>query len=421
MEHPIRQTYTLMTNRPRAHQNVLIVDPIFRGSRLFYSWMVSGAFPSHSIDVVTRTDAWTEQAGSFFLETRPRLIECVETKPDFWYGKIPPDQQRRMVEAMVAEDRSRHYGAIFFSGVNELYPNILDLLASEFAAPLAGRPMVMVEYDARFLLRPSAELPPAYAFRRETFARAFAAVPGLRVALLDERALDPEFSGLGSIPFGDRYFLLPDPIPGLSGPGSLTSRREPDPFVAGDGIKCLLVGIQSKRKGLTDVLAALNSCSEPDRMPTVFLSGKLEPDTELLRPAIESLKGRLDWREEYVPEDLIRRTYASCDYVIMPYDRSFHGSSGVLAYAAAYGKPLLVTDHGCIGYRVEKFGLGRTYPSGRPDLLASALRGLPAPGEEEYEAMSRNCLNYAKANSMDKFQEIVRCKLDPESNGAENQ
>lgn len=393
---------------------MLIVDPIFRGSRLFYSWMASGTFPGRPVDIVTRIDAWTGQAGHFFTDVCPRLIECVEVERDFWYGKIPPDQQQRMLETFVSEDYVRHYEAIFFSGVNELYPDILGLLASEAAASLADRPIVMVEYDARFLLRPAGDLPASYAQRREAFAMAFAAIPGLSIAVLDERVFDPGFSALDTLPFSERYFLLPDPIPGLcGGSGAREGEDVADPFLSGDGVKCLLVGIQSKRKGLTEVLCALKTLGDREGMPRIFLSGRLDADTEPLRRDIESLSGLLHWREEYVAEELIRRSYASCDYVIMPYDRSFHGSSGVLAYATAFGKPLLVTDHGCIGYRVRHFGLGRTYPSCRPDLLADELCRLPRPGEQAYEEMRRNCLAYAQDNDMGRFQRILGHRLQP--------
>jgi hypothetical protein len=145
---------------------MLIVDPIFRGSRLFYSWMASGTFPGRPVDIVTRIDAWTGQAGHFFTDVCPRLIECVEVERDFWYGKIPPDQQQRMLETFVSEDYVRHYEAIFFSGVNELYPDILGLLASEAAASLADRPIVMVEYEARFQQRPAGDRPASDAQRR---------------------------------------------------------------------------------------------------------------------------------------------------------------------------------------------------------------------------------------------------------------
>jgi glycosyltransferase involved in cell wall biosynthesis len=83
---------------------------------------------------------------------------------------------------------------------------------------------------------------------------------------------------------------------------------------------------------------------------------------------------RIEWRLGYVPEEEVPRLFAEATAVVLPYLNVRQvDSSGVLALALAYGRPLIVSDIGALGEVVSEFGAGLAVPPGDPDALARAL------------------------------------------------
>ena len=54
--------------------------------------------------------------------------------------------------------------------------------------------------------------------------------------------------------------------------------------------------------------------------------------------------------------------FAACDIVLLPYIGHF-GSSGVMAQAAAAGKPMIASDENLVGARVRDYRLGWLFPT----------------------------------------------------------
>jgi glycosyltransferase involved in cell wall biosynthesis len=59
---------------------------------------------------------------------------------------------------------------------------------------------------------------------------------------------------------------------------------------------------------------------------------------------------------------------------VLPYRQL--DSSGVLATAIGYGRPVVVTDVGALGEQVQEFGAGRVVPAGDSGALALACNSL---------------------------------------------
>lgn len=404
--------------------SVLVVDAIFRGSRLFYSWIAFDALQAYGpVHILTRSSFRTPLYTEMFAGSSPVIHDLIPLPEDFWYGKLSKENLALLVKHIEVLDNINGYEAIYFAGINEYFPEILDLIGKKWSAGLKRKPIVAVEYESKPFLK-NADIPVGAAeqnslkARVEKYRGALTSIPGLKLAFLDERMADPEEISADIDP--SRYFVMPDPIPDKASNRIADTITESCDFVTpGDSPAVLLVGVQSERKGLRDVVRALRADDLGRPEPRFFLSGRLEPAMQSMAAQVKGLKRRLSWRDTYVSEKDVRKSYKSTDFVMMPYTKGFSGSSGVMAYATAFGKPMLTTNHGCIGYRVRKFGLGMTFSSGEPSELADLIKGLPNPKSERYKELKQNCLDYAERNSIKVHQQILVSKLLPRAAAAD--
>lgn len=380
----------------------LIVDPIFRGSRLFYSWMAYRAFENAGFEprILTRTEIRSEGFDAYFDDERA-IEPAVDLPKGFWYGKISEEHIRELIDAIEARLEERQPDSalhVHFSGLDELFPGILDALVDRFAGALEPITFSFVHYDARYLLSDGA----GFVKMRAKIQSALEALPGIRFLLLDdrlERATPAEFQ--------EQILVMPDPAP-LTPDVIAKIQSAPEKSTLYDHnearIRVVALGRQSDRKGLPDVIRAARTLTPGSSKARLYVSGSLEPEQERYKtPLMELTPDPILWRNDYVTEDEIRLTYRDCDYVLLPYDKTFEGSSGVFSHAAAFGKPIISTDHGCIGYRVKKHKLGFTYPAGRHEKLAEILNNLPKPQSDEYRALQRAMAQYEAQHNMAAF------------------
>jgi glycosyltransferase involved in cell wall biosynthesis len=108
---------------------------------------------------------------------------------------------------------------------------------------------------------------------------------------------------------------------------------------------------------------------------------------------------RLVTRFEYVPEVDVDRYFRAADVVVLPYRRTFRGTSGVLQRAAASGKPVIVTAVGDVGSTVRDAGLGTVIPPESPSHLTAALRDFLRQRERIQEEVAPRALKYAEASN----------------------
>lgn len=400
-----------MTRSDMPTPGLLLIDPILRGSRLHYTWLAAQALQAVPLHVLTRTSAWTEAFAALFADRAVRLEEVAVVPEDFWYGKIQPRQQQALWQAAARLDKQNDFTAAYVAGVNELYPEFLAALAGPAWEFWGARPLLVIEYDAGFLLKATANRPGTpYEAKRDAYFQALRARPGLHVGILDERAFDAGIGLVADLPpdIRARFISLPDPMPPMPGAGEVSSGPE-------GPTRALLIGLQSRRKGLGDILQVLQRQPETDRLPHIFLSGHLDKDMVWAADELRAQAARITWRDAYVDEAELQQTYAATDYVLLPYAADFFGSSGVMAYATALGKPMIATSHGCIGYRISRFGLGLTYPSGDVAALETLLTSLPDRSSDLYKQWQHNARAYAAANAADRHIALVRRCLEMET------
>lgn len=372
-----------------ASPGVLIVDPIFRGSRLYYTAMLAealGGVADASVQVLTRRDLESDLLDSY----RDRLASAdldasLGVDPGLWYGRVGAT----VCGQIVARIQSMPPGSfVALAGWNELLPDFATALVGagrHFPVHVAG-----YEYSMASLREPA---------KRAQLSQMAGCVDSLTVWLLDESSDLPSLQ----LP-GVQLRIMPDPIPHhTDAPAMVQARQQRSAFVdkaVGQGQRSFLaVGLQSARKGLRDIIRAARKMQEQQLPARILLSGQVAPGEEELEPQVRSLAAVIASRAEYVSDEEILRTYASCDAVLLPYARDFSGSSGVFAHAMAFGKPVIATSHGCVGWRTKTFGLGLTYEANDPDGLLAVLQQMLGWSEQTWQEYRLRCNDYYRRNS----------------------
>jgi len=109
-------------------------------------------------------------------------------------------------------------------------------------------------------------------------------------------------------------------------------------------------------------------------------------------------KGQLVTRLGYLPEPDFLRYLAAADVVVLPYKRSFKGTSGILLGAAAMRRPILASDVNQVGQIVQEGGLGMVCPPESPTALALALEEIIKRRAEFAEEVGPRALKYTQAH-----------------------
>ena len=145
-----------------------------------------------------------------------------------------------------------------------------------------------------------------------------------------------------------------------------------EPLPPPSGKTLLFFGLIRDYKGLDVLVQALADVPEA----TLVVAG--DP-VDSVGPA-RALAGelglgeRIEWRLGYLPNGEVRELMESAAAVVLPYRRL--DSSGVLATAIGYGRPVVVTDVGSLGEQVREFDAGRIVPVEDAPALAEACNSL---------------------------------------------
>lgn len=99
------------------------------------------------------------------------------------------------------------------------------------------------------------------------------------------------------------------------------------------------------------------------------------PAQELARSL--GVDDRIEWRLHFMGQQEVRDLMAGSAAVVLPYRRL--DSSGVLATAIGYRRPVVVTDVGSLGEIVREFGAGEVVPPDDSAALAAACLRLLEP------------------------------------------
>jgi glycosyltransferase involved in cell wall biosynthesis len=190
---------------------------------------------------------------------------------------------------------------------------------------------------------------------------------------------------------GDKVVSLPDPAqrPLHRYSGQIGSEAAPD-FVPPGRIGFLLFGYLTERKGplaVLDALTLLPSSLAP-RLAVLF-AGRIDPDLrERLQERRRALLLKfpdlwLRFEDRRLEEVELGSLVSRSDVVLAPY-QSFVGSSGVLLWAAQYGKPVLAQEYGLVGRLTREHKLGVSIDTGDPGRLAVEIERMVRDGPKTF-------------------------------------
>jgi glycosyltransferase involved in cell wall biosynthesis len=213
------------------------------------------------------------------------------------------------------------------------------------------RPVVFTAHDV---------LPRRTEKKVELWRRVFATID--RVVVHGEGAVD-EIEALGV----DRGKIVRIPHPVFPPPPG----RELRPPT---GSTLLFFGLIRASKGLDLLVRALPLVA--DQVPDVRLVVAGDP-VEMVEPVQKlardlGVADRIDWRLRFVPDAEIPDLLEEATVVVLPYRKI--ESSGVLATALGYGRPVVVTAVGSLGETVREFHAGMVaHPDDPVSLAASCV------------------------------------------------
>lgn len=261
---------------------------------------------------------------------------------------------------------------------------VLALEADHLTLPLAlGLPLGGARF-AGVLFRPSVHYGDFAGHRASRAERLRGRLKGLLYGRLLRRrdvgtlwTLDPYFPAWAAarLAGGHKVRHLPDPVNPAALDGVGSDRAGP----GDDRRRFVLFGALGERKGvlvLLDALARLSPAA--GRRTRVVLAGRVDPRIAAavaagiarLRAAPGGADVRLD--DRWLGDGEIAGLVRWSDVVLAPYQR-FVGSSGVLLWAAAAGRPVITQDRGLLGELTRRHGLGTAVDTTDPAALAAAV------------------------------------------------
>jgi glycosyltransferase involved in cell wall biosynthesis len=209
---------------------------------------------------------------------------------------------------------------------------------------------------------------------------------------------------------------LPDgissPAPDMD-PAELRRRWTFDP----NRIVFLFFGSIAQRKGIMELISAINRLERPDLQKVGFVVAGSIPESqqrEILN-RIDRLSDEvpLILENRYVTEEEMASFFKASDVILAPYIDHV-GSSNVALRGAAEGKPVLGPRTGLLGRQIRDHRLGLTVDTSAPQAIAEALVSLANRPEAHFDETAAR--EFASANSAENYAETIFGELTRDGN-----
>jgi glycosyltransferase involved in cell wall biosynthesis len=166
----------------------------------------------------------------------------------------------------------------------------------------------------------------------------------------------------------------------------------------------LLFGFIRPYKGLEVFLSAIGLASRRNPEVLGLVAGRPLYDISASRDRAEALNLPVRWDLRFIPRDEVARYFAAADVVALPYlDTS---DSGLLELAAAFERPVVVSDTGGMAEAFGRYGVGAVVPPRDAEALAGAI--LADHAADGRTASSGTSWEAAAADTEDVYLRLLR-------------
>lgn len=196
------------------------------------------------------------------------------------------------------------------------------------------------------------------------------------------------------------FSFLPDPYIPLAQNTTGTSKRSSSKLVT-----FLHAGALDQRKGTLTILQALQLLSLEDAARIkIIIAGEPSPQFDnSIRFELDKISTNLNI--EYIPQfvsyENLGRLFEETDYVLIPYENTM-SSSGIIGYAAQFGKPVIGPNSGLLGHLIEYYHLGITLSHICSESLSTIIKSL------SYSPITTiDGTNYVQDTSLKEFTDTI--------------
>jgi glycosyltransferase involved in cell wall biosynthesis len=159
---------------------------------------------------------------------------------------------------------------------------------------------------------------------------------------------------------------------------------------ADGSVNVLLFGRVFAYKGLEQLVRA--EARLKDVLPNLRITIAGRGDDPRVFRDLMGVPERYDIRHRFIEDEEVAQLFLDSDIVVLPYTEA--SQSGVLNLAAAFGKPLIVTDVGELKSTVHANDMGLVVARGNVEELAKAIK-LMANNPQFRENAGANSLRWA--------------------------
>ncbi|CAI1766888.1 Glycosyl transferases group 1 [Serratia fonticola] len=168
------------------------------------------------------------------------------------------------------------------------------------------------------------------------------------------------------------------------------------------GINVLLIGYQDQRKGIEFFIDYLEK--DESKKFNFIVVGNIAVEYKEVFERIKIKKENLIHIDKFVTEKEMLSFFDYTDVVLLPYHPNFKSSSGVLIRSVLFGKPVVTTSHGLVGYRTKMNCLGVVVRYGDVECLSNAINKAFLSSNENRESK----LRFVNENSLASFDKKIR-------------
>jgi glycosyltransferase involved in cell wall biosynthesis len=392
-----------VTKPAALREFVLIVEPNFTGHRWRYAQWAADAYTEagHPCIIVTESsNADHHLARKIVAENRPDLeIAFVD----------PPNRDRSITLERISYVRHHRYFQHVYQRLSRTHPLALVVVPYVddffYALPFLGSPFrktpwVGITMCATFHHRKvgvkAPDRPLINAFKARLFRHAVKSA-GMRTLL----SIDPtllEWRRHTKRGHGAAIEYLADPFPDAIAEDPQVARAR---LGLPPGHYILVYGAINERKGIRELVEALMQMDDP---PTLLVAGEQDPQTrEFLQEHAPHMSPTPLMLDSFISNETEFDLFSACDAVWLGY-KGHYGMSGVLVQAYRFGKPVIATADGLIGWFCQTGELGPVVQNLKPDTIAFAIEEVlfsrhhgRNPGHSEREhLLERNTLSQFK-------------------------